>query len=317
MELYGDISGGTVHHVEIRDDRVDAELLGPINSLVTSEETRGDSAANRVSAPFTVHLDPDRAAVLIRIGGRALVLEQGEYSDWVKVEFTLLPVIGRVSGVVRFLLKQVRPHFQLYATAVNIDPANQAVPVTYPKELGAEIARDIGAFWTKGLPSDTKALDYGIIDDEQYVAQAELILEEHLALFRHQWSRFEDGLFYFYVSSTDQDTHMLWRNMDETHRCAGPALRGGSILREDGGLRGPPAVDDHMLLVCHLASPRSLASSTSTPGCGTAGTWRSRTAPARRRRRMSPTSTGAGPSPTGSGSTGSISTSRAARGTAS
>ncbi|MCK5378751.1 MAG: alkaline phosphatase family protein, partial [Acidobacteria bacterium] len=49
------------------------------------------------------------------------------------------------------------------------------------------------------------------------VGQAELILEERMALFRHQWSRFRDGLFYFYVSSTDQDAHMLWRNMDPTH----------------------------------------------------------------------------------------------------
>ena len=258
LEFYGEISGGTVHRVEVQDNRVECELLGPVNSLVTPKDTARGSRANHVSVPFTVHLDPDRAAVLIRIGGRALVLEQGEYSDWVKVEFTLLPVVGRVSGIVRFLLKQVRPHFQLYATAVNIDPVDQAVPVTYPKELGAEIARDIGAFWTKGLPCDTKALDYGIINDEQYVAQAELILEERLALFRHQWSRFEDGLFFFYVSSTDQDAHMLWRNMDETHpRHLQSDLRFSGwihyLYERMDGLLGEvlPAVDDStLLLVC-------------------------------------------------------------------
>jgi predicted AlkP superfamily phosphohydrolase/phosphomutase len=258
LELYGDISGGTVDHVEVQDNRVDADLLGPVNSLVRPRDARGGARANHVSVPFTVHLDPDREAVLIRIGGRALVLERGEYSDWVKVEFTLLPVLGRVSGIVRFLLKQVRPHFQLYATAVNIDPADQAVPVTYPKELGAEIARDIGSFWTKGLPCDTKALDYGIINDEQYVGQAELILEERLALFRHQWSRFKDGLFYFYVSSTDQDAHMLWRNMDETHPRHLESDRRFSgwiphLYERMDALLGEvlPAVDDStLLLVC-------------------------------------------------------------------
>jgi predicted AlkP superfamily phosphohydrolase/phosphomutase len=255
LELYGDISGGTVHHVEVRDGRVDARLPGPVNSLV---DPAPGWRVNQTSVPFTVHLDPDRDAVCLRIGGRSVLLEKGEYSDWVKVEFTLLPMLGSVSGIVRFLLKQVRPHFQLYATPVNIDPEDQAAPVTWPKELGAEIARDIGSFWTKGLPCDTKALDYGILDDEEYVGQAELILEERLALFRHQWSRFREGLFFFYVSSTDQDAHMLWRNMDPTHprhRDSDKRFSGWIpyLYERMDGLLGEvlPAVDDQtLLLVC-------------------------------------------------------------------
>jgi predicted AlkP superfamily phosphohydrolase/phosphomutase len=255
LEIYGDISGGTVDYVEVEANRVDAELRGPVNTLVSPPPGTG---ATQASIPFTVHLDPDRDAVCIRIGGRSVILEKGEYSDWVKVEFTLLPLIGKVSGIVRFLLKQVRPHFQLYATAVNIDPESQAVPVTWPKELGADIARDIGSYWTKGLPCDTKALDYGIINDEQYVGQAELILEERMALFRHLWSRFEDGLFYFYVSSTDQDAHMLWRNMDPSHpRHHDSDVRFSGwipyLYERMDGLLGEvlPAVDDQtLLLVC-------------------------------------------------------------------
>ncbi len=131
--------------------------------------------------------------------------------------FDLLPVIGSVQGIARFLLKGVAPNFQLYVTPINIDPSVQAAPVTYPAEFGAEIARDIGAFWTKGLPADVKAFDHKVINDEEYVGQADLILKERMALFDHQWSRFESGLFYFYVSSTDQDAHMMWRNMDKTH----------------------------------------------------------------------------------------------------
>lgn len=217
FEHYADISGGTVHYVEVRDGRVDGVLLGPVNTLHTAPTSGRDPHAGNAKAPFTAWVDPRNDAVRIDIQGRSVVLNRGEYSDWVSVDFELLPVIGTVSGIVRFYLKQVRPHFQLYVTPINIDPSNQAAPVTYPKEFGAEIARDIGAFWTKGLPCDTKALDYRILDDEGYVKQAELILEERMKLFRHQWSRYRDGLFYFYVSSTDQDAHMMWRNMDPTH----------------------------------------------------------------------------------------------------
>jgi predicted AlkP superfamily phosphohydrolase/phosphomutase len=254
LERFPNISGGTVQYLDVEDNQASARLYGPVNSLKASAE----SLPERTSIPFSVHVDPERDAACVRVGDRSVLLRAGEYSDWVRVRFTLLPVLGEVSGICRFLLKQVHPHVQLYVTPINIDPAEQAVPVTYPKELGADIARDIGAFWTKGLPSDTKALDLGIINDEQYVGQAELILEERLALFHDQWPQFKEGLFFFYVSSTDQDAHMLWRNMDPTHpshASADPRYADWipHLYERVDALLGEvlPAVDDRtLLLVC-------------------------------------------------------------------
>ena len=259
FEDYPNISGGVVHYVDVVDNQVRADLLGPVNSLRTAKETSRDPYANTTKAPFTVYLDPNRNDVVrLDIQGRTLLLKKGEYSPWVNVSFDLLPVIGKVSGIARFLVKQVRPHFQLYITPINIDPADQAGPITYPADFGAEIVRDIGAFWTKGLPADTKAFDYDVLNDEEYVGQAELILAERMKLFEHQWSRFDTGLFYFYVSSTDQDAHMLWRNMDPTHpkhaeadpRFAGWIPHVYERMDELVG-RVLPSVDDNtLLLIC-------------------------------------------------------------------
>jgi len=196
--------------------------------------------------------------VRIDIQGQRAVLKPGEFSEWFKVRFELLPYLASVSGIVRFLVKEVHPHLRLYATPVNIDPAEQAAPVTYPEELGGELARHIGPFWTKGLPSDTKAFDLRIFRDEDYATQAELILKERLALFDYEWSQFQGGLFYFYVSSTDQDAHMLWRNMDKTHpmHSASDPRFGGFIpyLYEEmdkvAGKILPAVDDDTLLLVC-------------------------------------------------------------------
>jgi predicted AlkP superfamily phosphohydrolase/phosphomutase len=258
FEHYPDISGGTVHYVDVKGSAVHADLLGPVNSLRSPRDTRRDPYANNARVPFTVYVDPDHDAVRLDIQGQTVLLKRGEYSPWISVTFDLLPVVGSVKGIVRFLLKGVRPQFQLYATPINIDPSAQAAPVTYPAEFGAEIARDIGAFWTKGLPCDTKAFDYKILSDEQYVGQAELILEERMKLFRHQWSRFNGGLFYFYVSSTDQDAHMLWRNMDPTHPKHGESdARFGDwipyLYERMDELVGeilPAADDDTLLVIC-------------------------------------------------------------------
>ncbi|MCP5110618.1 MAG: hypothetical protein GY953_07260, partial [bacterium] len=156
----------------------------------------------------------------------------------------------------RFYVREVHPHLRVYMPPINIDPSDQAMQVTHPPEMGAEIAAAIGPFWTKGLPSDTKAFDYRVIDDAGYVKQAELILKERLALFDYEWSRFQTGLFYFYVSSTDQDAHMLWRNMDKTHPMHDRSdARYGAYLpylyEEMDKLVGKvlPAVDDNTLLI--------------------------------------------------------------------
>jgi predicted AlkP superfamily phosphohydrolase/phosphomutase len=258
FEDFPDVEGGHVFYVDVQDNVAESELAGPVNSLWTPKSTRKDPLVNHTKVPFKVYLDPSRDAARIDIQGQSVVLRRGEYSDWIKVSFTLMPVLGEVTGIVRFLLKGTRPHLKLYATPINMDPENQAGPITYPASFGAEIARDIGSFWTKGLPADTKAFDYGIINDEEYVKQAELILRERMALFDHQWARFKEGLFYFYVSSTDQDAHMLWRNMDETH-----PMHSASDVRFSGYIKNLyeemdklvgkvlPAVDDEtLLLIC-------------------------------------------------------------------
>ena len=249
-EEYPGLTGGLVHRVEVRDGRADAKLQGPSNAL------RQDASTLAVS--FTVDVDPANPAVVVEIQGQRFLLQEGEYSEWVAVRFEMLSWLAGISGVCRFYLKQAHPHLQIYVTPINIDPASQSMPVTHPPEVGGEIASEIGPFWTKGLPSDTKALDYRILEDEGYVRQAELILEDRIRLFEHEWERFRDGFFFFYVSSTDQDTHMLWRNMDESH-----PMHGASDARFSGYIhhlyeemdklvgRVLPAADDGTLvLVC-------------------------------------------------------------------
>ena len=249
-EGYPGLTGGVVHHVSIREGRTDGELAGPANAL------RKDGAELR--AGFEVVVDATNDAVLVEIQGHRMLLQKGEFSDWISVKFDMASWLAGISGICRFYLKEVHPHLKLYVTPINIDPSAQAMPVSYPEEVGGEIASHIGPFWTKGLPSDTKALDYRILDDEAYVKQAELILKDRLRLFEHEWGRFTDGFFFFYVSSTDQDTHMLWRNMDESH-----PMHAASDIRFSGYIHHlyeemdkligrvlPAADDDTLLLVC-------------------------------------------------------------------
>ena len=263
FEDYPELSGGYVQYVTVRDHHVKADLIGPPNTLCPPDAANRDPYAEYLKAPFDIYLDPDQPLVRVDIGGKTVVLEEGKLSEWVPVEFDLLPGVP-VTGMSRMLVKQVRPHLQLYISPINIDPENQASAISYPEEYGGELAREIGPFATKGLPGDTKAFDMGVFRDEDYVAQAESILEERMAIFEYEWARFKEGLFYFYVSNTDQDAHMLWRNMDKNH-----PLHGESDVRFSGYIhhlyermdelvgRVLPAVDDDTLLL--IASDHGFA----------------------------------------------------------
>jgi len=69
----------------------------------------------------------------------------------------------------------------------------------------------------QGLPDDTKALEEGAFDDDDYVSQSTLVFEEREQQLRHELERFAaqaGGFLFFYFNSPDQTCHTFWRNMD-------------------------------------------------------------------------------------------------------
>ena len=204
-----DFSGGRVVRVRVVDHVVRSALEGPPNPL------RADGAKTRIE--FKVYRDPSRPAVRIEIQDRTLVMRQGEWSAWLPLKFELMPLFSGISGMVRIYVQEVHPHFRLYLSPINVDPMDPELPVANPVESAQALARHIGRFYTQGFPEDTKALSHGVFDDEEFLAQSRIVLEERLRAFDWEIDRFDEGLFFFYVSSLDQNSHMLYRAMDPAH----------------------------------------------------------------------------------------------------
>jgi predicted AlkP superfamily phosphohydrolase/phosphomutase len=145
------------------------------------------------------------------------VLREGEWSGWVPVEFQLIPFFGNVQGICRFYLKQAHPRFQLYVSPINIDPANPALPISTPKSYSKQLSEEVGEFYTQGIAEDTKALSGAVLDDKEYLEQAREVLAEHRRIFDAEFPKFHEGMFFFYFSSLDLNSHMFWRLMDPSH----------------------------------------------------------------------------------------------------
>jgi predicted AlkP superfamily phosphohydrolase/phosphomutase len=206
---------GRVHDVYVIGNRVEAKLPGPANSFrAGSPETEID---------FQVFLDPYNPAAKFVIQGQEFILREKEWSGWKRVRFEFIPTQG-VSGICQFYLKEIRPKFKLYVSPVHIDPANPALPISTPGSYAQELARRFGPFFTKGLPADTDALDNDVLDEGEFLAQDDVVLRESLEQLDFELGRFDEGIFFYYFSSTDQRQHMFWRLIDPNHPSYDPKL---------------------------------------------------------------------------------------------
>lgn len=206
------ITGGRYYPVTVVDHRVDAALTGPDNPTLCKRQA--------LEVPFSVFLDPDESVARIRIGekgDRNVVLREGEWSDWVEVEFTAVPVMASVTAVGRFYLKEVRPEFKLYVSPLQISPEKPALPISDPEDWSHELWEHLGFFYTQEQPEDTKALSANVLSGREFWDQAQFVYRERLRALDHFLAGFDRGLLFFYFSSIDQQSHMLWRYMDPAH----------------------------------------------------------------------------------------------------
>ncbi len=202
--------------VDMSGHHCQASLVGPDNTL------RKDHRPTEI--PFSVDRDEVNPVAKIAIQGTEILLKQGEWSDWVRVAFPMLPHLKDVAGTCRFFLKEVHPKFKLYVSPVNIDPSEPALPISTPADFSRSLVRDLGLFYTQGIAEDTKALSAGVLDEQDYLQQAMFVLEENVRAYQYLLKQFTRGLLFFYFSSIDLNSHMYWRAMDPRHPLYSPEL---------------------------------------------------------------------------------------------
>jgi len=201
--------GGRVVRVKAINHLIKCELEGPQNPFKTN--------AAPTKIPISIERDPWNNSAKIEISDQKLILQQGEWSDWIPIRFELIPMFSSIAGMVRIYLKEVHPHFAMYLSPVNVDPMEPGLPISSPSSFSSEIAEAVGRYYTQGFPADTKALSHALLSDDEYLAQAKLVQNECMRNYEYLLNNFKEGLFFFYFSATDQNSHMLIRTMDPSH----------------------------------------------------------------------------------------------------
>jgi predicted AlkP superfamily phosphohydrolase/phosphomutase len=206
-ELTRSVPGGSILKVTVENGRVVAPLDGPPNSLRREQPV---SSVNLV-----IDVDPGKPAGRITVGDQVALLREGEWSDWLAADFPLISHVTSVRGMFRIFARQFHPRFQLYVSAVNIDPDSPALPVAQPASWGRTVVRDVGPYYTMGTPEDTSALRQGVFSLPEFLSQTRLVFEDERKLLRYSLDQFDRGLLFFYFSAIDQNSHMLWGKHDD------------------------------------------------------------------------------------------------------
>jgi hypothetical protein len=205
--------GGRRSRLVFDGDSARATLVGPENRFLRTPAP--------TAVEFAVHRDSRSNAALLEVQGRKILLEAGRWSSWTKLDFALStpPLIptGHAAGICRFYLQEVAPRFRLYVTPINVDPSRPAVQISEPPSLVSDVSRRLGLFYTTGFQEDHKALSNGVFADAEFRRQAAMVLEERLALFDYALENYDDGLLFFYFSSSDLQSHMFWWEGNDRH----------------------------------------------------------------------------------------------------
>ncbi len=212
------------------NETTSGKVIGPTNTLLKEPEP--------VTIDFSVHRDIQAQAAVIEIQNRKLLLKKGQWSDWLKLDFEmvrpgLIPNV-HVSGICRFYLQEINPNFSLYMTPINSDPSDSYLRMTEPPEFLSEISDRLGLFYTTGFQEDHKALSSKIFNEDEFVTQAGMVLDERLKLLDYALENYDDGLLFFYFSSTDLQSHMLWWDSDDKH----PTRSDADVKKYFGHLKG-------------------------------------------------------------------------------
>ncbi len=216
MNLKGVIGGGKIYKVAPAEGKVEAKIYGPPHPLKNPKAfpKKEDIA---LTIPFTVWFDEGSQMAKLSIQGQEIILKQGEFSDFVKIQFDVIPLVQHISAICRFFLKELSPNFKLYVSPLNIDPSNPAVPLSQPVSYSKELFDAVGYFYTQNMPPDTKALEHKVFSDEEFLKQIQMVFKEEEKRLDFELGRFGAGILFHYFSVLDQVSHTFWRFIDPEH----------------------------------------------------------------------------------------------------
>lgn len=205
---------GDVVQVSFRDSQIETIVIGP----------------EGVTVPMIIRR-PSADRVTVEIQNKVVPMEIHQWSAWIPVTFHRFG-FPKIRGIFRMHLDSLEPAIRFYASAIHMDPRASPFPISAPETYAGELAADLGAFHTLGLPEETNGLVDGVLSEEAFLAHAEDLFREREALFEYEWHRFGEGIFAFVFDTLDRVQHTMWSDPSGGAEQDPPAAKRMGIVEE-------------------------------------------------------------------------------------
>ena len=201
------VFGGRHIKIYLKNGEATADLEGPRDPR--------KPGSGRLTVPIRFTFTGETAAITLD-GREAVSLQPGLYSRWVRVRFSLGPLI-RLRGLVRFLLLQAGDEPAIYASPIQIAPHSPPLPISRPKSFAGELADRLGPMKTSGWPEDTFARNDNVLDDVQMFRDIRDTYRSHERLCLDRLDRSGAALLTMVFTAQDRMSHMFFRYRDTEH----------------------------------------------------------------------------------------------------
>ncbi len=189
----------------------EASIKGPENAFFEGNPP--------MELPLTVDVDRSASTARVDINGTEIELKTGELSDWVKLDFKVIPGM-KVSGLTRVMLTEADDHVSLYMSPINIEPGKPAMPISHPSYYSSYFEKKIGPYATLGLAEDTWALNEKVTDDGTFWIQTQDVDDEREQMLDIALEKLRSGALVTVFDATDRVNHMYWRYIEDGHPAA-------------------------------------------------------------------------------------------------
>lgn len=164
--------------------------------------------------PIKIQKTSDHLA--IKLPGSEFILKEGEWSEWISVDFSYLGLFD-LSGMLRMKLVELGNTFALYVSPIQVDPMADDIGISHPASYARELAESIGPYHTLGMPEETWSLNQGHVDDATFLDMIKSTLKEREAMLMHALEDPENDLVITVFVQTDRVSHMFYRGFDSGH----------------------------------------------------------------------------------------------------
>ncbi len=188
-----------VVNVVMKGDLVETYVSGP--------KTRKGNDILDIRAPM--HIDISKK-VTLHINNKKYEIGEKEWSDWMRVEFKI-GAFQSIHGLCRAYLLSLNP-FRMYLTTVQIDPDKPLFPISYPQDYSKELAKEMGPYYTLGMPEETDPFVDGRIGAKVFLQQCAHIEEQRDKMFWSEFDKFKGGIYAFVYDTSDRIQHVFWNN---------------------------------------------------------------------------------------------------------